>query len=415
MILLQNRRFGLLWLGGLLSNAGNWLMIVAVPVYVFTMTGSTLSSGLAFVAEVLPALLFAPLAGAVADRWDRRTVMLTADVVRTLVVPLLLLVDDQTMLWLLYLVLFMESATGQFFLPAARAAIPAVVGRGTDLEAANTWNNVAGGVVRLAGAPLGGALYAVAGFDGLVLIDAASYLVSALLTVGVGSLRSIRSIDETPVASVSADLWQQMATGLRILFAHPVLRALLLVSSLFLLANAALNVLLVPYVIDRLEGGAGAVGLLMSALGAGFLLSAYVGNLLSRTGRLRISVGGCLLAITAFFAGLFLIPDLLTALVFIALVGIPGGAVLMLVQVQVQRQTPDHQMGRMSSAFAMGEMAATAVGGVAGSVLGDRLPLTVTVILALAFVVVAALLAFVQLPDRVATKVHAETADRGTD
>jgi MFS family permease len=401
MILFRNRRFGLLWLSGLFSNTGNWLLIVAVPVYVFTMTGSTLQSGLAFVSEVLPALLFAPLAGALADRWDRRAVMVATDLLRMLIVPALLLVDDQSRLWLLYLVLFTESTVGQFFQPAARAAVPAVVGRSTDLESANTWTNVAGGVVRLAGAPIGGALYALIGFDGLVLVDAATYLVSALLIAGVGRLRVTRPADEPRAASVAADLWQQIRTGLRFLFGHRVLRTLLAVSSLFLLANATLNVLLVPYVIDRLDGGSREVGYLMSALGAGFLLSAYAGNVLSRTGRLRASVAGCLLAITGFFAGLFLIADLRSALVFIALVGVPGGAVLMLLQVQVQRQTPDHQLGRVGSAFAAVEMAATAIGGAVGSVLGDRLPFTITILLALAVITAGAVVALTKLPARV--------------
>lgn len=288
-----------------------------------------------------------------------------------------------------------------------------MVGRGAGLEAANTWSNVAGGLVRLAGAPAGGALYAVAGFDGLVVIDAATYLVSAVLIAGVGRLRVPRPDDDRPAASRAAGLCRQLRSSLRFLAAHRVLRALLAVSSLFLLANAALNVLLVPYVIDRLGGGPEEVGYLMSALGAGFLLSAYAGNVLSRTGRLRASVGGCLLAVTVFFAGLFLIADLRSALVFVALAGVPGGAVLMLVQVQAQRQTPDHRLGRVASAFAAVEMAATAIGGAAGSVLGDRLPFTVTVLPALAVVTAGALLALTRLPARVAVGAPAAVGAGG--
>jgi predicted MFS family arabinose efflux permease len=392
----RNRRFGLLWLSGLLSSAGDWLLIVAVPVYVFTMTGSTLTSGLAFVAQVLPALLFAAPAGALVDRWDRRTVMVAADLLRMLIVLVLLTVDREGSLWRLYAALFAESAVGQFFQPAARAAIPAVVGRGTELESANSWTTVAGGVVRLAGAPAGGALYALVGFDGLVLIDAATYLTSGLLILLVGRLRPV-------IAGGTEDdrLRSRIRAGLQFLYAHPVLRTLLGVSSLFLLANAGLNVLLVPYILDRLGGGSRAVGLMMSALGVGFLLSAYAGNRLSRTGRLRASVGGCLAAVTVFFGGLFLIADLRSALVFIALIGVPGGAVLMLVQVQLQRQVPDGTLGRVGAAFAAVEMAATAVGGAAGSVLGDRLPFTLTVAMALAVSASAALLAVLRLPARV--------------
>ncbi|MFG1780516.1 MFS transporter [Micromonospora sp. NPDC049048] len=400
MIFIGNRRFGLLWTSTLLSNLGNWLMIVAVPVYVYTMTGSTLSSGFAFVAQTLPAIVFAPLAGVVADRWDRRAVMVGADLLRMVIVLALLVVDDPGMLWLLYTAMFFESAIGHFFQPAARAAVPAIVGRGGDLEAANAWNTVASGIVRLAGAPLGGALYALVGFDGLVLIDSATYLLSAALIFGMGPLRVADNGRQPDKSSWLAAFWEQAREGLAFLFRHSVLRATLLVSSLFLLANAALNVLLVPYVLDVLGGDASDVGVLMAALGGGFLASAYVGNILSRSGLLRLSFTGCLAAITLCFAGLFLIHHFVAALVFIALAGLPGGALLMLVQVQVQRQTPDRQLGRVGSAFSAAEMAATVVGASAGSVAGQHLPLTTTVWLVIGVLAASAVLAAVLLPTR---------------
>ncbi|AXO35436.1 MFS transporter [Micromonospora sp. B006] len=400
MICIRNRRFGLLWTSTLLSNLGNWLMIVAVPVYVYTMTGSTLSSGFAFVAQTLPAIVFAPLAGVLADRWDRRTVMVGADLLRMVVVLALIVVDDPGMLWLLYTAMFFESAIGHVFQSAARAVVPAVVGRGGDLEAANAWNTVASGIVRLAGAPLGGALYALVGFDGLVLIDSATYLLSALLIFRMGRLRVTDDGQQPDASSWLAAFQGQLREGLAFLFGHPILRTTLVVSSLFLLANAALNVLLVPYVISVLGGDAGDVGVLMAALGGGFLASAYVGNVLSRSGLLRLSFTGCLAAITLCFAGLFLIHHFAAALVFIALAGLPGGALLMLVQVQVQRHTPDRQLGRVGSAFSAAEMAATVVGASAGSIAGQQLPLTTTVWLVIGILAAGAVVAALLLPTR---------------
>ncbi|MEU7995548.1 MFS transporter [Micromonospora sp. NPDC049060] len=411
MIFIRNRRFGLLWSSTLLSNLGNWLMIVAVPVYVYTMTGSTFSSGLAFVAQTLPAIAFAPLAGVLVDRWDRRAVMVGADLLRMVIVLALLVVDDPGMLWLLYTAMFFESAIGHFFQPAARAAVPAVVGRGGDLDAANAWNTVASGIVRLAGAPLGGALYALLGFDGLVLIDSATYLLSAVLIFGMGPLRVADNGRQPEKSSWLAAFWGQVQEGLAFLLRHSVLRATLLVSSLFLLANAALNVLLVPYVIDVLGGDASDVGILMAALGVGFLASAYVGNVLSRSGLLRLSFTGCLAVITLCFAGLFLIHHFVAALVFIALAGLPGGALLMLVQVQVQRQTPDRQLGRVGSAFTAAEMAATVVGASAGSVAGQHLPLTTTVWLVIGVLATSAVLAAVLLPTRPTPAAEPEAAE----
>ncbi|MER7335928.1 MULTISPECIES: MFS transporter [unclassified Micromonospora] len=410
MIVLKNRRFGLLWSSNLLSNLGNWLMIVAVPVHVYTMTGSTMSSGFAFVAQTLPAIAFAPLAGVLVDRWDRRLIMVSADLLRMVVILALILVNDPSMLWLLYLAMFCESAIGHFFQPAARAVVPAIVGRGTDLEAANSWTTVASGIVRLAGAPVGGALYALVGFDRLVLIDSATYLVSAALIFGMGRVSVEGPHEDRTSSSWLAGFWLEVREGLVFLLGHPVLRATLVVSGLFLLANAALNVLLVPYVISVLGGDASDVGMLMAALGGGFLASAYVGNALSRSGRLRMSFTGCLLAIAACFAGLFLVPHFAAALVFIALAGLPGGSLLMLVQVQVQRQTPDHQLGRTSSAFSAAEMAATVAGGAIGSVAGQRLPLTLTVWLVIVVLAISAVAAALLLPSRVVTQAKAPMA-----
>ncbi|WP_319463077.1 MFS transporter [Micromonospora sp. RTP1Z1] len=412
MIVLKSRRFGLLWCSSLLSNLGNWLMIVAVPVYVYTMTGSTVSSGLAFVAQTLPAIVFAPVAGVLVDRWDRRSIMISADMLRMVVVLALILVNHPGMLWLLYLAMFCESAIGHFFQPAARAVVPALVGRGKDLEAANSWTNVASGIVRLAGAPVGGALYMLVGFDGLVLIDSATYLASAILIFGMGRMPVEQSQERPTSHSGLAGLWLQAREGVTHLFGHPVLRATLTVSGLFLLANAALNVLLVPYVISVLGGDASDVGILMAALGGGFLLSAIAGNHLSRSGRLRLSFTGSLLAITLCFAGLFLVPYFAAALAFIALAGLPGGALLMLVQVQVQRQTPDHQLGRVSSAFSAVEMAATVVGGVVGSVAGQQLSLTLTVWLVIAVLAITAAVAALLLPSQVATGELEPTAQQ---
>jgi len=414
VICIRNRRFGLLWTSTLLSNLGNWLMIVAVPVYVYTMTGSTLSSGFAFVAQTLPAIVFAPLAGVLADRWDRRTVMVGADLLRMVVVLALIVVDDPGMLWLLYTAMFFESAIGHVFQSAARAVVPAVVGRGGDLEAANAWNTVASGIVRLAGAPLGGALYALVGFDGLVLIDSATYLLSALLIFGMGRLRVTDDGQQPDASSWLAAFRGQLREGLAFLFGHPILRTTLVVSSLFLLANAALNVLLVPYVISVLGGDAGDVGVLMAALGGGFLASAYVGNVLSRSGLLRLSFTGCLAAITLCFAGLFLIHHFAAALVFIALAGLPGGALLMLVQVQVQRHTPDRQLGRVGSAFSAAEMAATVVGASAGSIAGQQLPLTTTVWLVIGVLAAGAVVAALLLPTRSGPPAAAEPAATAT-
>jgi len=403
LIIFRNRDFGLLWSGQLLSNLGGWLMVVAVPVYVYDLTGSAVSTGAAFVAETLPALLFAPVAGVFVDRWDRRTVLIVGDLLRGVVILALLVVRSPDLLWLLYLTVLVENTFTQFFQPAHRAIVPSIVGRGKDLEGANAWYTVANGIVRLAGAPIGGALYAILGFGALVLIDSATYLVSVLLLLGLRR-RPVPAGETAAPQPALRGVVRDLRAGLAYLLGHRVLRGLMLVSSTFLFANAAVSALLVPYVVRDLGGGARLVGILLSALGLGYLLSAYVGRAMSLSGRLRLSVAGSLLAIAVCFAGFFNWPDAVAATLFIGLAGIPGGALLLLVQVQLQRQTPEPLLGRVSSTFLSTDMAATVCGALAGTLLAGPIGLVPTLNASVALVAVSAALAVILLPSRVSAE-----------
>jgi len=105
------RDFRLLWAARLGSNLGSWLLVVAVPAYVFDLTGSTVTTGTAVVAETLPALLLGPVAGVFADRWQRRRTMVVVDLVRAGCVLALLAVRGPGQLWLLYLAILTAFGT----------------------------------------------------------------------------------------------------------------------------------------------------------------------------------------------------------------------------------------------------------------------------------------------------------------
>jgi MFS family permease len=115
------RDFRLLWVSRLVSTLGSWLLVVAVPAYVFTLTNSVAATGLTLAAEFLPPMLLGPVAGVLVDRWDRRRVMLIADVLRAAAVLLLLLVREPGSIWLVYLALAVESVGTVVFRPAAQA------------------------------------------------------------------------------------------------------------------------------------------------------------------------------------------------------------------------------------------------------------------------------------------------------
>jgi MFS family permease len=414
LIILRNRQFGLLWLAQLVSTTGDWLMVIAVPVFVYQLTGSPMGTAAAFLAEVLPALLLAPIAGVFADRWDRRTVMVVTNLLRAGVISLLILVDSPGMLWLLLLLVFAESSVSQFFYPAHRAILPQIVGRGKDLDSANAWYAVSRGVVRLVAAPLGGALYAMFGFTFLVMIDVGTYLAGALLVLAIQRPKPAATgppSQEQPGSTPLRRFWHDFRVGIVFLIGHRVLRGLLAISMVFLMANGAINILVAPYVLDELDGGPEQFGILMSALGLGYLLSAYVGRVMAGSGRLRLSAVVCLAIAALSFAGLFNVPHLGSAIGSIALVGAAGGAILLVIQIQLQRLTPDEVLGRISSAFLASEMLATVIGAALGGLLAEVIGLVITANIAAGLIAVSVLLAILLLPRRIAVGDDGERVD----
>ncbi|MFI6099421.1 MFS transporter [Lentzea sp. NPDC051213] len=176
------RDFRFLWGGRAISLLGSWLLVVAVPAHVYALTGSMLATGLTLAAEYLPALVLGPVAGVLVDRWDRRRVMIAADLVRAAAVAGMLVGTPAA----IYAAVVAESVGAVVFRPAAQALVPAVVGTGDALGSANSWNAATDGVVRLLGPPLGGVLLVWAGFEVLVGLDVASYLVSAVAVAMTG-------------------------------------------------------------------------------------------------------------------------------------------------------------------------------------------------------------------------------------
>ena len=136
LTVLRRRNVALLALGHLISVVGSWILLIALPFYIYQRTGSALAAGSMFLLEMVPALLFGSLAGVFADRWDRRRTMIVADVLRAVILLPLLLATRDGWLWVVFPVAFLEATVTQFFLPARGALLPALV-PDEELEGAN--------------------------------------------------------------------------------------------------------------------------------------------------------------------------------------------------------------------------------------------------------------------------------------
>jgi MFS family permease len=173
--------FGRFWLGQTISNLGSSFTLFALPLLVFKLTGSPLNLGVTTASEFVPYLLFGLVIGAWVDRVDRKRLMIATDLARAAVIaviPLLAAVGQLSVGWV-YVVAFCGSTLNIAFDAAEFAAIPSLVPSGDDLVTANGRVQASYSAAQVAGPLLAGLLITVAPVQQVLLVDAATFLVSA--------------------------------------------------------------------------------------------------------------------------------------------------------------------------------------------------------------------------------------------
>jgi MFS family permease len=280
----RNRDFILLQSGQLLSSVGSRSTAIAYPLLVLAFTHSPAKAGIVGFADFLPAVLFGLFAGVAADRWNRKRVMLVAEAVQAVSIAALaaaILADDLS-LWLVAGVAFVEGTGAAFFNISSTSALRAVVPPQQMPDAAGALQ-ARMAVVRLAGPPLGGALFGIARALPFV-VDAISYAFS------VGTVLATRAPFQEKREVDTARIRSQIAEGFRFLWQHPFLRTVALIFSFSNFVFTGLTLAVVVIGEDQgLTGGE--IGVLVAAFGG----CAVVGALLSGVFRRRLSMRAILL------------------------------------------------------------------------------------------------------------------------
>src|SRR6185436_4827892 len=174
-LLARRPKFRNIWLGAVVSMAGDWFTLLALYSLLLERTGQTEAVGLMLAVRFLPAVLLSPLAGVVADRFPRGTIMVACDLLRAATV-LAFLTENVT---LVYPIVFLQMSIGTFFDPAEQAAIASTV-EPDEIVTASTLHAVTWSAMLSIGAVLGGVAVTLVGRQGSFIIDAATYLLSAL-------------------------------------------------------------------------------------------------------------------------------------------------------------------------------------------------------------------------------------------
>jgi MFS family permease len=179
-----NRNFRRLWLAQIVSEIGDWFYTLSIYTLLLQLTGHASSVALALVLQVLPQTLVGPTAGVVNDRLRRKHVMIAADLVRVVVVLAMLLVRSRSMVWVVYPLLLAETIMAAFFEPARSSVIPNIAAKG-EVLIANTLSSATWSVNLLIGASVGGVVAAFFGRDAVFILNALSFLASAVLLAGM--------------------------------------------------------------------------------------------------------------------------------------------------------------------------------------------------------------------------------------
>jgi MFS family permease len=362
--LLKNTRFLRLWIGQGASFLGDAVSMVALVVLVVQVTGTASAVGGALIARLLPTLA-SPLAGVLADRLDRRIVLVASDLARAgLVLGLIFATNLAT----IYVLVFLMGLARTIFNPTVRAAFPSVVGGG-DLTRANALIVGTFSVSETAGPALGGLLVATVGVDAAFVIDSATYLISA-------ALLSLIPLPRPQRGEGDAGLGEDLRSGFAYLARSRVPLAIVLGGFLTLLT---INITIPAEIFlakKTFDAGNAGYGLLVGLFGGGMVLgSALMAALGDRVRLLPLYFLGIFASALA-LVGTGLSPTFGLALGALVVAGVANGTENVTTDTILQKQVPDAFLGRVFSVrflgFSVGEMLAYGAGGAIVDVSGAR-------------------------------------------
>jgi MFS family permease len=341
-LLRRNRDFRRLYVASLISLGGDWFLLVALFGLVLHFSGSAIAVALVIAVEDLMYFLLSPVAGVLADRIDRRRLMVGADLARAVVCLGFLLIRTDSLLWLAFVLLAVMASFSAAFEPASLAALPNLVDE-EDLATANALSGSLWGTMLAVGAALGGVVAAVFGRDTAFILDAVSFLASAWLI-----WRIQRPFAEQRMAEDQPGVGKATVETIR--YARKDHRVLALLAVKFGWGIAGGVLVLIPLLAHReYDAGDIGIGLLMASRGVGALIGPFVGRSALGPEDRRI-FGAIALALAVFGLGytvLGLVPGLLLAMPTVALAHVGGGAQWTLSSYGLQRIVPDRIRGRI--------------------------------------------------------------------
>ncbi|KPK00304.1 MAG: MFS transporter [Desulfobacterales bacterium SG8_35] len=346
-----NRRFRRFWLAGVISHLGNWFNYIGIFVLLTKLTGSGGAVSWFLIAKFIPTTFLGPAAGVIADRYSRKTIMITSDLLRVFIVLAFLLVRKPEHVWLVYILALVQESIWTFYDPARKASVPNLCSP-EELILANALSGATWSIMLAFGAALGGFVTHLYGWETAIVIDAATFLVSAIMLAGL-------DLPHTPPEKKEKPSWHDLTgitdlrEGLKYVFHHKEVATLLLVKSGWALSGGILVLLTVfGEQVFSTGGQGGKSGVLYSVRGLG----AAIGPILAwhYFGETRKDMYRSISFSFFIASGAYILfsraPTLLWAVPFVLLGHIGGSIQWVFSTTLLQQIVPDQFRGRVFAA-----------------------------------------------------------------
>jgi MFS family permease len=336
-------KFRSLWLAQVISLTGDWFNTIASVIIVNRYSASGLALGGLFIARALPPFLLGPVAGVVADRFDRRKVLIVSDVLRAGIVLGFLLVDRPEHLWLLYVLTVLQFSVSAFFEPARAALVPALV-ESDELLTANTLSSITWSAMLTLGGAIGGLTASLFGVSVSLVVDAASFLASAAFVLSIPGQFRVEAVHAL------ASGWQNFVDGLNYVQKNLDVGLVTLVKAMGQVGSFdIISALYAARVFREGQEGATTLGLMFTAFGVGSVIGPLISNRLGDSTQvwLRRAILGGFVCMPVAWLIVGTAPALPIVLAGCVLRGAGGSVNWTYSDVLLQMTVPNHLLGRV--------------------------------------------------------------------
>jgi len=346
---LRHRNYRLLWIGTLFSSSGLWLQQVTINWLAFDLSGSSFVVGLASGARSLPLLGLGPVGGVMADRYNKKRLMLFTQIAQLLLTFAfgIVIIAGLVEVWHLFAFSLLSGVAWALNMPVRQSVVPTTVPR-EDMMNAMALNSAGFNITRIVGPALAGIMITAVGPGENFLIQSAAYLGVA---VSVMQLR----LPEVKQAARDVNVWGNLKEGAGYVWKHATLRTQMTLALVPVVIALPYIAILPQFNEDNLGGSAGSFGLLMAAPGLGAVVAT-----LALASMRNIDHKGLMLLAAVFALGMSLIalavaPTLWVALPVLVVVGACQMAYMTTNQTVLQLSTPDEYRGRVMGIFMLNQ------------------------------------------------------------